>query len=76
MALTPPSSKTEGAIRLGCGAIAGFIAGAAFAAYMLDEIFGAASLVVIAGAAALFAFLAYRYGDKFWDRLLNWWHNP
>ncbi|HET6761502.1 MAG TPA: hypothetical protein VFH13_05340 [Gemmatimonadaceae bacterium] len=67
-----PSDSVDAGIRIGCGAIAGFVAGIWWTWY---HYFGKnAGAIYIASAlvgAVVFAALAFRFGDKFWN-----WHNP
>ena len=65
----------EKRIRLGCGAVAGLALGAFFGSISLG--LGGAPLWIFAGIVGVtFAFLALRYGDRFWLTFLDsirWW---
>lgn len=67
----PPIDGLEKKIRLGCGAIAGAVLMPLLAAVSF-EIVGKQLWAVAAAGAAAFAFLAIRYGDRFWHGLLEW----
>jgi hypothetical protein len=67
---------TEKALRLGCGAIAGFVLGC----YIALELWAPGSsraidILITAIATLLCAGLAMRHGDRFWYGLWRFWRN-
>ena len=67
-----PADGMDTGLRIGCGAIAGFVAGIWWAFYNpFEEHSGALYIASGIVGAVLFAALAFRFGDKLWN-----WHNP
>lgn len=65
----------ERKLRLGCGAVVGLVLGVLFGSTSLG--LGGARLWIFVGiVGVVFAFLALRYGDRFWVTFLEsirWW---
>jgi hypothetical protein len=68
----PPIDAFEKKIRLGCGVIAGLVAGLFVGFVSLNLVAGPLFVFALA-LAALFGVLAVRYGDEFWKWLLRFW---
>jgi hypothetical protein len=67
-----PADSMDTGLRIGCGAIAGFVAGIWWTFYQsLGNISGHIYIAAGLVGAVVFAALAFRFGDKFWN-----WHNP
>jgi uncharacterized membrane protein len=70
-----PADALEKKIRIGCGALAGLAVGASVGIVALGLRAGA--LWAFVGLAVMvFAFLALRWGDRFWLHLIGvirWW---
>lgn len=66
--------KAESVTRIGCGALVGCVLGAGLAMRLALSSYGVIG-AVIALAICLCAFLALKYGDRFWSALFNleWW---
>ena len=67
----PPVDAFEKKIRLGCGAIAGLVAGLFVGFVSLNLVAGPLVAFAIA-LAVIFGVLAVRYGDKFWSWILRY----
>ena len=68
----PPIDAFEKKIRLGCGLIAGGVAGL-FVGFLSLNLVAGPLFVFAVALAALFGVLAVRYGDEFWKWLLRFW---
>lgn len=68
----PPIDGLEKKIRLGCGLIAGLVVGLLSGLLSLNLVAGSLWAFAIA-LGVLFAFLALRYGDRFWVWLSRLW---
>lgn len=66
----PPPDEIEKRIRIGCGAILGIIPGLWIGIGLLGLRAGW-RWACVAAVAAVFAFLALRYGDRFWLAVLR-----
>jgi hypothetical protein len=65
----------EGGVRFGCGAVVGALLGFHLAVRETDAD-ASTAVAVIAVAAISLGWLAARYGDRFWEGLINlvrWW---
>lgn len=73
-AMTKTPDREEAVLRMGCGAIAGFLV-AVNGVWMLRHDLGLSERLLLGAAGAvLCAFLAYRYGERFWVGLRDWLH--
>lgn len=68
----PPIDSLEKKIRFGCGLIAGLVIGLPTGLLTFELIAGPLWTFAIV-LAVVFAFLALRFGDKFWTWLIRWW---
>jgi hypothetical protein len=71
---TPGPDRLEQGIRIGCGALFGLLLFGLFVAFLQRRLLrplevGWLGWVAIPLGSAVFAFLAWRYGDRFW----SWW---
>jgi hypothetical protein len=68
----PPIDSLEKKIRLGCGLVAGLVVGFISGFVTLNLAIGPLWAFALT-LGVLFAFLAVRYGDRFWGWLLRYW---
>lgn len=62
----------EGRVRLGCGAVAGFVLGIILS-LQLGGSFGGVHVMWGIVAAVLCAFFVWKFGDRFWQWITQWW---
>jgi hypothetical protein len=71
----PPESSARNGVQLGCGALFGLVVpftGGIVGHSVLG--LGAGGIIVTClASAALFGFVAWAFGDRFWERLSSWW---
>jgi hypothetical protein len=68
----PPIDALEKKIRLGCGLLTGLAVGL-FTGFLTLNLVAGRLWAFALTLGVLFAFLAVRYGDRFWIWLLRYW---
>jgi uncharacterized membrane protein len=63
-------SNTEKVTRIGCGALFGVFSGI-YLAFRLTLSSSGMTVAVIVGAVLICGFLAFKYGDEFWQAIIG-----
>lgn len=69
----PAPDALEKGLRLGCGGLLGLVVFGPLAYRLFDG--GKNWWVLLVVGVAAFAFLALRYGDRFWISFASWWRS-